>query len=315
MHTMERGAKKNAMQPPGQPRLARRHPGGFKKFLIKRVAMSRRLGSFCGRMNIRAILFDLDDTLVVDEAVSRAAMEETARRAAASHGAEPAAFARAASGEAARLWAAGSAHAYCRRIGISAFECLWGNFEGMGEDLGRLRGWSREFRVRVFDAALRDQMLDLSEGEGEELAERFARERRKLQRLMPDARETLARLKPAFKLGLLTNGAPDLQREKLAASGLAPFFDAIAISGELGIGKPDAEIFHHLLGRLGVQAREAVMVGNSLERDIAGARNAGVLPVWIRVPGSEEHADAEPAETITGLAQLPEILGRHGGPG
>jgi putative hydrolase of the HAD superfamily len=278
---------------------------------IKRVAMGLLLGSVWGRMKIRAILFDLDDTLVVDEAVSREALEETARLANTSHGADPAAFVRAAAGEAGRLWAAGPAHAYCRRIGISAFECLWGNFEGAGEDLTRLRGWSREFRARVFEAALRDQMLDPSADSGEVLAECFAERRRKLQRLMPDARETLARLKPSCKLGLLTNGAPDLQREKLGASGLAPFFDAVVISGELGIGKPDPGIFHHLLERLGVVPREAAMVGNSLERDIAGARNAGVLPVWIRVPGSEEHADAEPAETITGLSELPEILGRH----
>jgi putative hydrolase of the HAD superfamily len=131
-----------------------------------------------------------------------------------------------------------------------------------------------------------------------------------LQRLLPDALEVLVRLKSGHKLGLLTNGAPDLQREKLAASGLGLHFDAVAVSGEHGIGKPRPEIFQILLEQLGVEAREAVMIGNSLERDIAGARNAGIVPIWIRVAGAEEQAEVEPAATISGLAQLPEVLVR-----
>jgi putative hydrolase of the HAD superfamily len=59
---------------------------------------------------------------------------------------------------------------------------------------------------------------------------------------------------------------------------------------------------------LGVTADEALMVGNSLERDIAGARNAGIRSIWIRVPGSEEHADASPDYTISALAEIPAIL-------
>jgi FMN phosphatase YigB (HAD superfamily) len=50
------------------------------------------------------------------------------------------------------------------------------------------------------------------------------------------------------------------------------------------------------------------MVGNSLERDIAGARNAGMISVWLKVPGSEEHAAVEPDFTISGLAELPALL-------
>jgi putative hydrolase of the HAD superfamily len=164
-----------------------------------------------------------------------------------------------------------------------------------------------EYRKHVFDAALREQLLEDTQG-AEELAAHFSRTRRKLQRLLPDALETVVRLKAKHKIGLLTNGAPDLQREKIAASGLGLLFDAIAVSGEHGIGKPKPEIFHRLLSELGVASSEAVMVGNSLERDIAGARNAGITSIWIRIPGSEEPADVTPDATITGLAQLPELL-------
>ena len=118
----------------------------------------------------------------------------------------------------------------------------------------------------------------------------------------------MTELSQTYALGLLTNGAPDLQREKIAASGLESFFKAIAVSGEHGIGKPKPDIFHRLLSEIGVQPEEALMVGNSLERDIAGARNAGIRSVWIRVPGSEEHADVTPDHTITSLSEIPQIL-------
>ena len=131
------------------------------------------------------------------------------------------------------------------------------------------------FREQVFDHALRQQMIESAEG-SRDLAEAFSRERRLLQRLMPDARETLTRLSARYALGMLTNGAPDLQREKIAASGLESLFKEVVISGVYGIGKPRPEIFLHLTDRLGVAPGEAVMVGNSLERDIAGARNAGI---------------------------------------
>lgn len=126
---------------------------------------------------------------------------------------------------------------------------------------------------------------------------------------MPDAVETLVRLKKDYKIALLTNGAPDLQREKIAASGLAGYFDAIAVSGEHGIGKPKPEIFHILLRELGVEPSRAVMVGNSLERDIAGALNAKLAAaIWIQVPGSEERAEVTPHHTIRGLHEIPGIV-------
>lgn len=258
-------------------------------------------------MSVKAVFFDLDDTLVVDEVVSREALQATAERARASHGAEIERFVRDSKRHAKTLWQSGPSHGFCRSIGISAFECLWGRFEGDAPDLRQLREWSHAYREQVFDAALRDQMIESPEG-AQDLAETFSGSRRRLQRLMPDARETLARLSAKYTLALLTNGAPDLQREKIAASGLESFFKAIAVSGEHGIGKPKPEIFHRLAAEAGVEPGEAVMVGNSLERDIAGAHNAGMISIWIKVAGSEEHHPVEPHYTITGLAELPGVL-------
>ncbi len=260
-------------------------------------------------MPIRAILFDLDDTLIVDEAVSNAALDATAQRAMKEVGATVETFRRDARAHAKRLHAGSPVYPYCRRIGISAFECLWGKFLGGTPELAALREWSLVFRVQVFDAALRSQEIDGGEAAAD-LAETFSSQRRKLQRLMPDAREVLTRLSKKYRTALLTNGAPDLQREKLLNSGLEPLLHAVAVSGEHDIGKPEPEIFHRLLAELGIPAKEAVMVGNSLERDILGARNAGMTSVWLKVIGSEEHAQVQPDHTITSLAQLPDLIAR-----
>ena len=259
-------------------------------------------------MALRALLFDLDDTLAVDEAVSHETFAHVAAVASSRFGVDPALFATDAMAIARKLWAAGECRPFCRSIGISAFECLWGGFEGESVELTALRNWATAYRVEVFAKALAAQGGNHPADTGEFLSSEFAATRRARQRLLPGARELMAELSSSYSLALLTNGAPDLQREKIAASGLESFFKAIAVSGEHGIGKPKPEIFHRLLAELGVSAGEAVMVGNSLERDIAGARNAGIRSIWIRVPGSEEQADVTPYHTITDLAEIPEII-------
>ncbi len=257
-------------------------------------------------MSIQAILFDLDDTLIVDEAISKSALELTAALAAKLHGADIAQFI-ADSGKISRaLWRENPCAAYCQETGITAEECLWGHFTGESPDLVALRAWAMNFRLALFDAVLRKQGLT---GDEEPLAREFSDSRRRLQRLMPDAKETLARLKSTYKIGLLTNGAPDLQREKIATSGLGSFIDAVAVSGEHLIGKPNPEIFHILLNELQVEPKNSVMVGNSLARDILGAQAAGISrTVWIQVPGSEEFAEVTPDHTILGLHELPPFL-------
>jgi len=259
-------------------------------------------------MAIRALLFDLDDTLAVDEAVSHETFAHVAAVASARFEVEPARFATDAMAIARSLWAEGECRPFCRSIGISAFECLWGGFAGDSPELTSLRNWATAYRIEVFAKSLAAQGGNPSEEAAVMLSSEFASTRRARQRLLPGARELMTELATSYKLALLTNGAPDLQREKIAASGLESFFQAIAVSGEHGIGKPKPEIFHLLLSELGVSPDEAVMVGNSLERDIAGAENAGIRSIWIRVPGSEEQAEVTPGHTITNLAEISAIL-------
>ncbi len=251
-----------------------------------------------------AILFDLDDTLIVDEAISQASMEACASLAAKLHGADIQRFLTDIKRLSPSLWRGNPALDYCAETGITAEECLWGDFSETHSP--SLREWAFTFRQALFDATLREQDLPGDDGA---LAEKFSDSRRKLQRLMPNAKETLTRLKPRFKIGLVTNGDSNLQREKLAASGLRQIFDAVIVSGEFGKGKPRPEIFHALLESLEVRPEQATMVGNSLFRDIAGAKNAGLArTIWIQVPGSEEYANVAPDQTISGLHELPGLF-------
>lgn len=259
-------------------------------------------------MAIKAILFDLDDTLAVDEAVSHETFAHVAAQASSRFGADPVVFAGDAMAIARELWSAGECRPYCRSIGISAFECLWGGFAGETPELRALRSWAHAYREEVFAKALERQSGQAPSDAAAFLATEFASTRRARQRLMPGAKELITELSGTHAVALLTNGAPDLQREKIAATGMESLFKAIAVSGEHGVGKPKPEIFYRLLSELGVSAAEAVMVGNSLERDIAGARNAGIRSIWIRVPGSEEQDEAVPDHTITALSEIPGIL-------
>ena len=66
--------------------------------------------------------------------------------------------------------------------------------------------------------------------------------------------------------------ASPVWRAKLAATDLEEHFDTVVVSGEVGVGKPDEKVFRIVLDELEVQADRAVMVGDSLSSDIAGAR-------------------------------------------
>lgn len=102
----------------------------------------------------------------------------------------------------------------------------------------------------------------------------------------------------------MTNGPPDLQREKLAATDLLGHVDAVAISGEVGDGKPNPPVFEFALDELGVEAAAAVMVGDSLSRDMAGAAALGMATIW---RPSREGAD-QWQTTISSLSELPRLL-------
>ena len=181
-------------------------------------------------------------------------------------------------------------------------------FEAGGPDERWLRGWAPAYRRETWRLALADQGVD-DDALATALGERVADERRARHAVFADVGAALERLHGEWRLGLLTNGASCLQREKLAASGLAGHFDAVVISGDFGAGKPEPAIFRHALDRLGHTHGRAVMVGDSLARDVRGALAAGLDAVWLTRPGiPAETPEATPAPRITTLAELHQAL-------
>jgi putative hydrolase of the HAD superfamily len=126
--------------------------------------------------------------------------------------------------------------------------------------------------------------------------------------LFPDAVQTLSSLRASgLKLGLITNGSVQMQTSKLRCLALASAFDAVLISDAEGCSKPQIQIFHRALERLGVKPGQAAFVGDHPEVDVAGARAAGMLAIWRRDPKQSGAIEAD--AVIEELADLPALLG------
>jgi putative hydrolase of the HAD superfamily len=100
-------------------------------------------------------------------------------------------------------------------------------------------------------------------------------------------------LRRSYRVGLLTDGPARTQRGKLETLGWTDLFDAVVVTGELPEPKPDPRTFRRLLRELGVDPDQAVFVGDHPEADVAGAANAGLHAVQVCYPGGPDpHPDA-----------------------
>lgn len=231
---------------------------------------------------IRAVLFDLDDTLIPQERLFDQAFLAASESAARQRpGLDPVRLAADARTAARQLWEEGPHYPYCRRIGHSAAEGMVADYSvGAHPAILGLKLWAPGYRLEIWRRALALQGV-ADPGLPAVLSGRFSDLRRQ-PTPFPEVAELLDRLEPKYLLGIVTNGVPGFQRPKLEGSGIAGRFRAVAISGEVNIGKPDPEIFRQICGELGVAAAECVMVGDNPVRDIAGASAAGMRSVWVR---------------------------------
>ena len=124
-------------------------------------------------------------------------------------------------------------------------------------------------------------------------------------RLFPGTVEGLEALRRAgLRLGVATNMCADRQFDKLERLGLWPYVDALVTSEEVAAEKPDARVFLRCAEKLGCTAAECVCVGDGWKTDVLGAKNAGMRPIWFRPDGGE----AEGVPVIRSLTELPELL-------
>lgn len=103
--------------------------------------------------------------------------------------------------------------------------------------------------------------------------------------LEADVRYTLETLRErGVKLAVVTNGGADRQKQKLDALSISSWLDTVLISEVEGVRKPNPEIFRRALARCGVEASDALFVGDHPDVDIGGALEAGLCAVWKVVP-------------------------------
>lgn len=92
--------------------------------------------------------------------------------------------------------------------------------------------------------------------------------------------EVLEYLKPKYQLHIITNGFSEVQTKKMKNSKLDVYFDKIITSESVGVKKPNPKIFMYALEQANAQANESIMIGDSWEADIMGAKNIGIKPIF-----------------------------------
>ena len=255
------------------------------------------------------VLFDLDDTLVAEESSAEAAFLATCQHARERYGVDPHALHRAVRERAREAWFAAPTNAYCQAVGIASWEGLWARFPGDDPNLKALRRWAPAYRREAWSRALADFGVRDAPF-AERLASIFPVERRARHVVFPDVEDTLVALHGSWRLAILTNGTPGLQREKIAGSGLAHYFDAVTVAGEVGVGKPDARAFAAALKAAGAAPGRTLMVGDSLRRDVQGAQHAGLRAFWLNRTCAKRELTVVPDAEMTSLSELPALLRR-----
>jgi len=107
----------------------------------------------------------------------------------------------------------------------------------------------------------------------------------RIVRLVPGTMELLEYLKPKYHLHLITNGFEEVQHTKLSGSGMEPYFETLTVSEEVGVKKPNPEIFRYALKKAGATPEESLMIGDEMAVDIDGARAAGIDQVFFNATG------------------------------
>ena len=222
-------------------------------------------------MAITAVLFDLDDTLFDHWACTRAALADLRARSPVLGGVP----ARAVEEEHRRL------------LEELHLEVLAGH---MTVDDARVARFSR---LLAFAGGTADP------GDAAAAAAAYRSAYLAHWRTVDGALELLTALHARVSTGVVTNNVASEQRQKIAACGFAPLLDAVIISEEAGVTKPDPRIFNLALDALGRSPEDAVMIGDAWDTDIAGAQAAGIRPIWFNRFGA-----ASPDPSVTEIRAL-----------
>ncbi|MFF9818205.1 HAD family hydrolase [Streptomyces sp. NPDC014006] len=231
-------------------------------------------------MSIRAVLWDVDDTLFDYTSADRAGMR-------AHLAAEGLLGAFGTAEQALALWK-------------QATELHWGRFAA-GEATFEAQ---RRDRVRTFLGA------ELTDAEADDWFRRYVGHYESAWALFPDAVPALDALAAGYRHAVLSNSSLVVQDRKLRVLGVHGRFETILCAAELGVSKPEAAAFHAACTALRLAPHEVAYVGDHPDIDGRGAAEAGLLSVWIDRDGARTGGDVPRGpHRISTLAELPAVLG------
>lgn len=145
----------------------------------------------------------------------------------------------------------------------------------------------------------------------QELADTFCREALgripTKNRLIDGAIELLEYLRPKYNMYILSNGFKELQSHKMRTAGIDKYFDALILSEDIGVNKPNRELYEYALEKTGSKLEESIMIGDMFETDIVGAANIGMKHIYFNPKKKESHTFA-PTYMVTELLQIKDIL-------
>jgi putative hydrolase of the HAD superfamily len=201
---------------------------------------------------VKAVLFDLDDTLFDHRGCAREA-----------------------------LAAVQGCHDRFRSMPFDALERAHARFlEELHADVMLGRVPLETARIERFRRLLAAMDVPSGEGLAARIATTYRDTYRTARRAVSGAPALLAAIRSHARIAIVSNNLLEEQQEKLRTCGLDEFVDALVVSEEAGTSKPDPAIFRLALDRLHALSGDAVMVGDSWAADVVGARAAGIRAIW-----------------------------------
>lgn len=133
--------------------------------------------------------------------------------------------------------------------------------------------------------------------------------KRKFLKPRPGLEKTLKTLKKrGYKLGIVSDGVAVKQWQKLIALGIDTLFDTVVISEEVGCCKPDKRIFESALSNLGLDAGDTLYIGDRSEKDIVGAKAAGVRTILFETEENRNETAKKGQEPDYRINEFKELL-------
>ncbi len=233
----------------------------------------------------KAIIFDLDDTLIMSDGTVQKTWEEVCKKYETRHP------------------DINSEELYQKVREIAVW--YWSDATRHREGRNNMDQTRRNIAIKAFE------QLGLDDKSGAvAMADEYSELRYSRLELFPGSLELLKMIRQAeIKLGMMTNGEAKMQRRKIEQFALAPYFDVIQIEGEAGIGKPEIEAYRMILDSLGTTADQTWIVGDNLEWEVIVPQQLGMTAIWHNYYQKEiPNPGIVPDRTLSVIAELAAVL-------